>query len=94
MLDAQDVEVKLVRDRHYWQSQLTAWQASGQSQQAYCREQHIAPSSFKYWKAKLLGQPDKGNDSSTTSRSAAFIPVQGRQSSGKRFADAMVDFGR
>lgn len=37
----------------FWQDHIHAWQASRQSQRAYCQAQAISLASFGYWRKKL-----------------------------------------
>ena len=37
----------------YWQAQIEAWQASGQSQLAYCRANRLNYPRFGYWRRRL-----------------------------------------
>ena len=36
-----------------WLSHVEAWEKSGQSQSAYCREHNLVKTRFTYWKLKL-----------------------------------------
>ncbi len=63
----------------HWQHHIDAWQSSGLSQCAYCREHNLVIHQFSYWKAKLtkakasqVALPRSGN---------AFVPVVVDQSS-------------
>lgn len=38
----------------YWEEQLTAWQTSGVSGQAFCKAQGLVYHQFIYWRRKLL----------------------------------------
>lgn len=37
----------------FWENHIHAWQASSQSQRAYCQAQTISLASFGYWRKKL-----------------------------------------
>jgi hypothetical protein len=37
----------------HWQPHINAWESSGQSQAAYCRDHDLVKSRFTYWKNKL-----------------------------------------
>jgi hypothetical protein len=54
----------------YWQSQIDAWQASGLSQQAFCREHSLNYPQFVYWRRKFrlaaTGEP---------AANTTFVPV-------------------
>lgn len=56
----------------YWKEQINAWQASGQSQQAFCRAHDLNYPNFGYWLRKLrrLGVVD-----AAPRRSTGFVPV-------------------
>lgn len=43
----------------YWRDVVRAWQRSGLSQAAFCRERDIKPVSFGWWKRKLVGAAGK-----------------------------------
>ena len=38
--------------RTFWPIHIEHWQASGQSQAAYCRQHDLCPQKFGYWKRK------------------------------------------
>lgn len=38
----------------FWEAHLAAWQTSGQSQTAYCREHGLLTQSFAYWRRKAM----------------------------------------
>ena len=42
-----------IKLEEYWQNEITKWQSSGLSQLAYCKQNHLKPSRFSYWKKKL-----------------------------------------
>ncbi|MEX1056709.1 MAG: IS66 family insertion sequence element accessory protein TnpB [Natronospirillum sp.] len=48
----------------YWEEQVVAWQASGVSGQAYCKDQGLVYHQFTYWRRKLLKieSPDVATD--------------------------------
>ena len=39
-----------------WREIISAWRASGQSRAAYCREQGLSVSTFRFWQRKLAEQ--------------------------------------
>ena len=41
----------------FWQSHIEAWQNSGLSQAAYCKETDLIIHRFGYWKRKFLNTP-------------------------------------
>jgi len=41
----------------FWPDHIQAWQHSGLSQSAYCREHDLCPQKLSYWKRKLLFSP-------------------------------------
>jgi len=47
----------------YWSEHVAAWQRSGLSQGAYCRQQSLSQSSLSYWR-KRLGVMNNGEDAS------------------------------
>jgi ribosomal protein L32E len=40
----------------YWREQIDAWQASGESQQAFCQQHELSYHRFTYWRRKLADQ--------------------------------------
>ena len=55
-----------------WQPHIEAWEDSGQSQAAYCREHNLVKSRFTYWKHKL-----RPVDSGLSDRTGSgFVPVR------------------
>ena len=55
-----------------WRPHIEAWECSGQSQAAYCREHDLVKSRFTYWKNKLR---PVGSVNSATPKSG-FVPVR------------------
>ena len=41
----------------FWPIHIEYWQASGQSQAAYCRQHDLCPQKFGYWKRKSIVKP-------------------------------------
>jgi transposase-like protein len=39
--------------RAFWQQHVEAWQASGESQAAYCRRMNLSPMTFSQWKRRF-----------------------------------------
>lgn len=60
--------------QNLWSEHIQRWQESGLTQQGYCREHHLAPHQFTYWKHKLL----KGSDVATPAggTKSAFVQAQ------------------
>ena len=56
----------------HWRSHIDAWQRSGLSQAAYCREHQLVKSRFTYWKNKL----QKSHSSRTVQSGPGFVPVE------------------
>ena len=54
-----------------WRPHLEAWESSGQSQAAYCREHGLVKSRFAYWKHKLSPVIHAGSDKF----GVGFVPV-------------------
>jgi len=42
-----------------WQRHITAWQESGLSQLAYCKQQNIKQHNLQYWRKRLATSADK-----------------------------------
>lgn len=56
----------------YWKAQIDAWQASGQSQQAFCKANDLNYPRFGYWLRKFRRQ---GMVAAAPRRASAFVPV-------------------
>ncbi|BCG64958.1 MAG: hypothetical protein methR_P2753 [Methyloprofundus sp.] len=41
-----------VQAKTFWPIHIEHWEASGQSQAAYCRQHDLCPQKFSYWKCK------------------------------------------
>lgn len=60
--------------KDHWTHHIEAWQASGLSQNAYCREHGLKSHQLCYWKRKLTtAKVDAGVVSSVYSK--AFVPL-------------------
>jgi len=55
-----------------WQERIEVWQASGESQRAWCEREGVPLSSMRYWRKKLSGCSVPAVVPSSTSR---LIPV-------------------
>jgi hypothetical protein len=44
--------------KQHWQRHIRAWQASGQTQAAYCHAHHLSLASFGYWRKRCAAVPD------------------------------------
>jgi len=55
----------------YWQKQIEAWRASGQSQMAYCKTNDLNYSQFVYWRRKFR----QAGQTVRRGRSTGFIPA-------------------
>ena len=44
----------------YWKSQIASWKTSGLSQKQFCQREHLALSTFSYWKRKIGGRANSG----------------------------------
>lgn len=56
---------------HYWRTQIDAWQASGQSQRAFCQANDLNYPRFGYWQRKFRRQIV----ASTERPASGFVPV-------------------
>lgn len=56
----------------YWKQHVEAWQASGQSQRAFCQEHDLDYYRFGYWRKKFRQVCE---DDLTGRSSSAFVPV-------------------
>ena len=54
----------------YWQQQVAGWQASGQSQKAFCEANELNFHRFGYWRRKLLHRAEAGRQ-----KDSGFVPV-------------------
>ena len=59
------------KGEHYWKTQIDAWQASGQSQQAFCKANDLNYSRFGYWLRKLRRQ----GQIAEPRRASGFVPI-------------------
>ncbi len=64
---------------HYWKAQMDAWQASGQSQQAFCKLNDLNYSRFGYWLRKLRRQ---GVVATASRQESGFVPVVAASAAG------------
>jgi len=55
----------------YWQQQIQAWEASDQSQTAFCRSNELSYHRFGYWRRKFLQPVDQQSSPGTP----GFVPV-------------------
>lgn len=56
----------------HWERQIDAWQASGQSQQAFCEANNLNYPCFSYWLRKFR---DKGAVSEKPRKPSGFVPI-------------------
>lgn len=56
----------------YWEEQIETWQASGQSQQAFCKANDLNYPRFGYWLRKFR---DQGTVAEAQNRPSGFVPV-------------------
>ena len=57
-----------------WQKHITAWQASGLSAMAYCKQRSLTYSRFVYWRKRLAG-PQTGADDAQASGFTRVTPA-------------------
>lgn len=55
----------------YWQQQVEAWQATGQSQKGFCKAHDLNYHQFGYWIRKFRNQAEQDH----CQKSSSFIPV-------------------
>lgn len=55
----------------YWQTQIASWQASGQSQIAYCKANNLKYPRFVYWRRKFR----QADETARRGGRAAFVPA-------------------
>lgn len=60
--------------QNLWSEHIQRWQDSGLTQQDYCREHHLVPHQFTYWKHKLLKGADVAKPAGNTR--SAFVQAQ------------------
>ena len=82
---------------HDWPRTIEAWQHSGLSQKAFCREQNIAYSHFKYH-CYGSARPSKNNAQSTEKHNigetpAAFAPIHITESSSEAHTEIRFPSG-
>ena len=46
-----------IQAKAFWPIHIELWQASGQSQTAYCRQHDLCPQKFSYWNRKSTVKP-------------------------------------
>jgi transposase len=63
------IELKSEREGQ-WRGHLAAWQRSGSSQAAYCRQHGLAQADFSWWKGEIARR-----DTRTAAAAPAFVPV-------------------
>lgn len=61
-------------NQDYWQQHITAWQTSGQSGAAFCREQNLSYHRFCYWRQKLA-PPRRTEAAPSLSGFAKVVPT-------------------
>jgi hypothetical protein len=66
-MERQDKSTELAA---YWQQQVAGWQASGQSQKAFCEANDLNFHRLGYWRRKLLQRADSGSQ-----QDSGFVPV-------------------
>jgi hypothetical protein len=76
-----EVDTKAEKEK-FWQEHIDGWRSSGLSQQAYCRNNHLAMSTFGYWRRKLKVQMDKSDKPRFYPLALAGPPQTGRLSQG------------
>jgi len=67
--------------RDYWQSQIEAWQLSGQSQKAFCRVHDLNYPQFVYWRGKFR-QHTASPSAKASSGFVAVVPTMSAVDSG------------
>ena len=55
----------------YWQQQIEAWQATGQSQKGFCKAHDLSYHQFGYWIRKFRRQAEQDH----SQQSSGFVPV-------------------
>ena len=76
-----EVDTKAEKEQ-FWQEHIAGWRSSGLSQQAYCRNNHLAMATFGYWRRKLKLQMDKSDKPRFYPLAIAGPPQTGRLSQG------------
>ena len=56
----------------YWHEQVSAWEHSGKSQKAFCKQHDLNYHRFGYWRRKFVEQAQAPGDSPYS----GFVPVQ------------------
>jgi transposase-like protein len=67
--------------RDYWQSQIEAWQLSGQSQKAFCRLHDLNYPQFVYWRRKFR-QRTASPSAKASSGFVSVVPTMSAVASG------------
>ena len=55
----------------YWLQQISAWQSSGETQQAYCKTNNLSYHRFGYWQRKFRQQSQEAQ----SQKGSGFVPV-------------------
>lgn len=64
-------QIVKINKKEYWVAKIQQWEKSGLSQSAFCKKYSVTPSSFYYWKSRLLNQ--KKNKPAKSNR---FTPIE------------------
>ena len=75
----------------YWQQHIEQWEASDQSQSAYCEIQHLKLATFSYWRTRFLRQ--RLADEVESGRFVAVDTLPSCTTSGSGEAQAVIDWG-
>lgn len=64
------------RRADYWRELNRAWEASGQTQRAFCRQRHVHPGTFVWWRRELARR-EVGRSEGRPARTSrpAFVEV-------------------
>ncbi|HEA52349.1 hypothetical protein LCGC14_1354090 [marine sediment metagenome] len=72
---------------HFWQQQITDWEATGLSGNAYCKQQSLIYHQFVYWRQKLTSVEDYPKPAPA---STGFTRVVSAPSVGNADADGLT----
>ena len=73
-------------NRQRWRERINAWQQSGQTQKAFCHQQHLGLAAFQRWR-RIFQTEGKSNDTAAV----AFLPVSVKQARPSNLAVVVND---
>jgi hypothetical protein len=83
-----------IQKHELWKQRIEAWKQSGQSQESFCQQQGLKPSTFGYWYSKFKEDSSKAMPFIALKPSAGFTEksIELRLSSGISVSWQVKDF--